>query len=177
MAKSIAFTIALFALVAVAAPVSQSHGQGLFARLQPTSPSDQPPVELLPPQPTRPNAPQFQQSAQQPLMVQKSYIVQKSAALCPAYCISYHNHRKLRKRCCGYCTPIKTIVAVPDPSRCGCAAEVCITIPSCCTGAPCVTSKVGLFGRGIVIYKWPTGQMVQVIFKKHTPHVMVHNFY
>lgn len=174
MAKSVAFTLALFALVAIAAP---SHAQGLLTHLQPASPGDQPRFELLPPQPTLPSSPQLQQPAQQPLMVQKSYIVQKSAALCPAYCVTYHNHRKLRRSCCGHCSPIQTIVAVPDPIRCGCVADVCLTIPSCCTSAPRVTSKVGLFGRGIVIYKWPTGQMVQVIFKKHTPQVMVHNFF
>lgn len=181
MTRSFSLMMSIVALLVVADSTSQTSAQGLFARLQPTSPSDQP-VELLPPQPTLPSSPRIQQPPviQQPYVqqpyIQKPLIVQKPAVYCPDYCVTYRSHRR-RRSCCGYCTPTQMIVPVADPVRCGCAAEVCITVPSCCTGAPHVTSKVGLFGRGIVIYKWPNGQMVQVIFKKHVPEVMVHTFY
>lgn len=177
MARSIVSTIAVAAFIAVFIPTLQASAQGRSVFLQQRSPSDQPPAELLPPQPTVPGSQRIQQAPQQPLMSQKGYIVQKSAVCCPAYCYRYHQHRKFRRSCCGYCTPTKMVLPVADPIRCGCTAEVCVTVPTCCTGSPHVISKVGLFGRGIVIYKWPNGQMVQVIFKKKVPEVLVHTFY
>jgi len=177
VARSLVPAIAVVTLFSVLAATAPSSAQDRAVFLQPASPSDQPPAELLPPQPTVPDSPRVQQAPQQPLMTQKSYIVQKPAAYCPAYCYSYHERRKFRRSCCGYCTPTKLVLPVADPIRCGCTAEVCVTVPSCCTGTPRVISKIGLFGRGIVIYKWPNGQMVQVIFKKKVPHVMVHTFY
>lgn len=154
---------------------SESSGDEFVVQLQPRSPSDQP-AELLPPAPSLQDSPAVEYPRYEPQIVQQPYTVQKLGAASPHYHVSYHHHGRLRRSCCGYCVPTKLVLAVQDPIRCGCVAEVCVSVPSCCQGVPYAHSKIGLLGRGIVIYKWPSGYMVEVIFKKMSPHVMVHSF-
>lgn len=160
-------------------PVAETGAQEFMIRFQPSSPSDLP-AELIPSTPSlqiepTPRYPgQKPYVVQQPYVVQKQYMVQKSSVVCPNYCVTYHHHGRFRRSCCGHCVPSKMILPVQDPIRCGCTAEICVTVPGCCQGMPYAHSKIGLLGRGIVTYKWPSGYMVEVIFKKMSPDVMVH---
>lgn len=100
----------------------------------------------------------------------------KSANLggdCYKPCISYKHHRGC-KVCCGCESPIKTVLVVNDPCCCDCPVEVPVCIPSCCTDKPCVSSRCGLFGRGIVDYSWDCGYRVRVVFTRHG--VVVHTY-
>ena len=147
-----------------------------------------PQFEVLPqpelPAPPRPSMrPDYFRAAPQPYQrsfSQKPYSFQKSYALpmvaCPKYCVTYHHHGKFHRSCCGCCKPVKVILPVPDPLRCGCKVDVCVTVPGCMKGYPKKSDKKGLLGRGIVFYDWPNGYTVKVVFKKHEPDVMVHTF-
>jgi len=90
----------------------------------------------------------------------------RGAKSCYQPCI-YYKHVGLRKVCCSCEPPIKVVVKACDPGCCGCAVEVPMCIPACCTDAPCVTSRCGLFGRGIVNYQWKCGFRAQVVFTRH----------
>jgi hypothetical protein len=41
---------------------------------------------------------------------------------------------------------------------------VCVPV---CNEAPCVTSRCGLFGRGIVSYTWSCGYRIDMVITKH----------
>jgi hypothetical protein len=85
---------------------------------------------------------------------------------CPKPCITYHHKRK-RKACYDPCAgTAQMVLAVKDPCCC-CTVEVPICVPVCCQDAPCVDSRCGLFGRGIVEYSWNCGYRVQIVFTKH----------
>jgi hypothetical protein len=85
---------------------------------------------------------------------------------CPAPCITYH-HRRHRKACYDPCQGMASMVlAVKDPCCC-CNVDVPVCVPACCTDVPCVNSRCGLFGRGIVEYSWDCGFRVQIVFNKH----------
>lgn len=174
MSQLRAIGVVALAIVAVFS-ASDSRADEFMVQLQPRSPSDQP-AELLPPAPSPENPPAVGYPSYDRSLVQPPYPVQKLGIASPHYRVTYHHHGLLRRSCCGYCVPTKLVLAVQDPIRCGCAAEVCVTVPSCCQGVPYAHSKIGLLGRGIVTYKWPSGYVVQVIFKKMSPHVMVHSF-
>ena len=91
-------------------------------------------------------------------------------------CIQYRHLFRWRKVCCGSCTaPIQTVLVVDNPARCGCTAAVPVCIPGCCTGEPCVKSRCGLFGRGIVTYEWCNGCRLTVTFN-HCGDVLVTYF-
>jgi hypothetical protein len=47
----------------------------------------------------------------------------------------------------------------------GCYYEIPLCVPSCCTGAPSVVHRRGLFGRGVVEYCWPCGFEAIVKFR------------
>ena len=81
-------------------------------------------------------------------------------------CIRYRHHRGCNT-CCECQPPLNVLLEVKDPGCCGCAVEVPVCIPSCCTGAPCVSSRCGLLGRGIVEYCWDCGYRVRVVFDRH----------
>lgn len=55
-----------------------------------------------------------------------------------------------------YCPPppIHATLPVCPPCRC-CNTTVEVCVPGCCTEAPCVSWRDGLFGRSIGIYTWP----------------------
>ncbi|MEM9185826.1 MAG: hypothetical protein AAGB00_04945 [Planctomycetota bacterium] len=70
-------------------------------------------------------------------------------------------------RCYG--GPMTQVLCVDNPADC-CqkffAVPVCV--PKCCVDEPtCVTSTVGLLGRGIVVYKWACGFEAVVTFRVH----------
>lgn len=81
-------------------------------------------------------------------------------------CIKYRHVHRWKKVCCGSGT-INTVLMVEDPCKCGCAIEVPVCIPACCTGEPCVKSRCGLLGCGVVTYEWCCGYKLTVKLKKH----------
>jgi hypothetical protein len=61
-------------------------------------------------------------------------------------------------------TPAALEIVNPADCRC-CCYEVEVCLPSCCTGAPISSSRVGLFQRGIVEYCWPCGWRARIVFR------------
>src|ERR1700680_5128987 len=83
---------------------------------------------------------------------------------CP--CIEYRHHG--RPICCCDCNApaeIKTVLMVKDPNCCDCCVTVPICLPGCCTDEPCVCSRCGILGRGIVRYDYSCGVRVTVTFR------------
>jgi hypothetical protein len=84
---------------------------------------------------------------------------------CP--CIEYRHHG--RPICCCDCNApaeIKMVLVVKDPqSCCGDCVAVPVCLPGCCTGEPCVSSRCGVLGRGIVRYDFSCGVRVTVTFR------------
>ena len=80
---------------------------------------------------------------------------------CYKPCISYF-YRGCRRVCCGCDPPVKVVLKVKDPCCC-CYVNVPVCLPACCKGKPCVTSRCGLFGRGIVHYSWACGFSIRVV--------------
>jgi hypothetical protein len=88
------------------------------------------------------------------------------APTCPTPCITYH-HRRIRKACYDPCAGMaEMVLAVKNPCSC-CTVEVPVCVPVCCVDVPCVDSRCGLFGRGIVEYSWECGFRVLVVINKH----------
>ncbi|MFV2067964.1 MAG: hypothetical protein ACC645_13405 [Pirellulales bacterium] len=95
---------------------------------------------------------------------------------CEKPCIIYRHHGRCRKVCCTSAPAIKTVLLVKNPADCReCYVEVPVCIPACCTQPPCVVSRCGLFGRGIVDYEYPCGFRIRVIFRR-SGDVVVHTF-
>ena len=64
------------------------------------------------------------------------------------------------------CTPppIEVKLFVDDPCDCCPGQEVCVCVPCCCTEAPCVSWRNGIFGRRVATYTWPCcGYSVDVV--------------
>lgn len=80
-------------------------------------------------------------------------------------CIEYRHVHRWKKACCGSGT-MNMVLTVEDPTKCGCAVEVPVCVPCCCTSEPCVKSRCGLLGRGVVTYEWCCGYKLTVTFKK-----------
>jgi len=145
-----------------------------------------PPTPDQPPQVPRTVAPQpsWQQGAQKPMLLhgpiviarsnsqQKALVYQKISPA-PAYRVTYHDHHRFQRPCCEL---TKMIIAIPDPLRPGCVAEICVTAPACVKGQPRVDDSAGFAGRGVVTLCWPNGHMVRVVFKKLAPHLLVHTY-
>jgi hypothetical protein len=72
----------------------------------------------------------------------------------------------MRKACYDVCAGTTTIVLTVKDACC-CAVEVPVCVPVCCTDAPCVDSRCGIFGRSIVEYSWNCGYRVQIVLTKH----------
>lgn len=95
---------------------------------------------------------------------------------CEKPCIVYRHHGRCRKACCTCDPPIQTVLLVKNPADCRCCyVEVPVCIPACCTQPPCVDSRCGLFGRGIVDYEYCCGFRIRVIFRR-CGDVVVHYF-
>jgi hypothetical protein len=45
-------------------------------------------------------------------------------------------------------------LCVDDPCDCCGPQEVCVCVPCCCTEAPCVSWRNGVFGRRVATYTW-----------------------
>jgi hypothetical protein len=87
------------------------------------------------------------------------------APCCYQPCITYH-YLGCKKRCCGCEPPVPVVLTVVDPCCC-CAIEVPVCLPARCVGCePCVTSRCGVLGRGIVEYKWDCGFRVRIVINK-----------
>ena len=70
-------------------------------------------------------------------------------------------------RCYG--EPIQQVLCVDNPADC-CKKlySVPVCVPSCCVDTPvCVSSSVGLLGRGKVIYRWKCGFEAMLTFRVH----------
>ncbi|HYO24548.1 MAG TPA: hypothetical protein VEQ85_06320 [Lacipirellulaceae bacterium] len=60
--------------------------------------------------------------------------------------------------------PIEVMLCVDDPCDCCPAQEVCVCVPCCCTEAPCVSWRDGMFGRRVATYSWECcGHSVEVV--------------
>lgn len=81
----------------------------------------------------------------------------------PAPCVKYDTNRSARRMYACNGSVSVTMVAC-NPAN-GCAYEIPLCIPACCTSAPTVSSRCGLFGRGIVEYCWPCGFSAEVKFR------------
>lgn len=94
-------------------------------------------------------------------------VVEPASICCaPQYCISYRPHHVRRSVCCDGCVePVQTILHVQDPCTC-CPIEVPVCVPGCCTDAPCVTTRRGLFGRTVTEYCWCCGFRVKIIMTR-----------
>lgn len=69
--------------------------------------------------------------------------------------------------CCCPPPPHEVTLCVQDPC-CGCPHQVCVCVPGCCTEAPTVCWRDGIFGRRVAEYTWPCcGYSVKVVITKH----------
>lgn len=102
---------------------------------------------------------------QQPLIVQKG-LIQKGAAYCPDYKISYHHHRGVLRRVKSCDPPVETVLAVPDPECESCLVQIPVCIPACCAAEqPKVSYKKGVLGRCHATFVWCCGYKVDVMFR------------
>jgi hypothetical protein len=190
------FLFAVFAVVAVCSPTLHAQqllpAQGSDADELLPAPQLTPPLVPSPPseldQP--PHVPptvaplQSYQGVQEPTRLlrpmviqrsdshQKAIVYQKISRL-PSYRVTYHDHHRLRRPCC----PLtKMTIAIPDPLRPDCVAEICVTAPACVKGHPYVAQSPAFLGRGAVTLGWPNGHRVRVVFKKLAPHLIVHTY-
>ncbi len=68
-------------------------------------------------------------------------------------------------RCYG--PPVNQTLCVENPANC-CLYAVHVCVPACCVGEPvCCGTRVGLLGRGYVVYQWPCGFEVEIAFRVH----------
>jgi hypothetical protein len=85
-------------------------------------------------------------------------------------CIDYR-HRG--KRFCG--PTAQTVLLVKDPTTC-CCVEIPVCLPVCCLDdCAKVSSRCGLFGRGIVRHDYCCGVSVVVTFKKNGDIVVTYH--
>lgn len=103
----------------------------------------EPPVEILPPIEAAPCLP--------------IHVVRESASL----------SAKRTYRCYG--APVHQVLCVDNPADCTeCLYAVNVCVPACCVGEPiCCDQRVGLLGRGYVVYRWPCGFEVEIAFRVH----------
>jgi hypothetical protein len=59
---------------------------------------------------------------------------------------------------------VDVIMVTQNPAD-KCFYEIPLCIPACCVGEPSVSSRYGLFGRGVVEYCWPCGFEAVVKFR------------
>ena len=76
--------------------------------------------------------------------------------------------------CCCAPPPIHTTLCVAPPCGCCCPQEVSVCIPGCCTEAPTISWRKGIFGRQIGLYTWPCcGHQVKVVVNRKCEIVKV----
>jgi hypothetical protein len=70
--------------------------------------------------------------------------------------------RRLKANCAP--PPIEVALCVDDPCDPCPPQQVCVCVPCCCTEAPCVSWRNGLFGRRVATYSWECcGHSVEVV--------------
>jgi hypothetical protein len=80
-------------------------------------------------------------------------------------CVQYR-HRGCPICCdCNAPPEVKTVLIVKNPQDCCCCVGVPVCLPGCCTGEPCVTSRCGVLGRGVVYYDYSCGVRVTITFR------------
>jgi len=178
--------LSLFAaavVVAVCSPALQAQQLLAVQTDAEELPSPQLTPPLVPP-PLTVAPPQLQQGVGRPMPLNRPMVIQRSDSHQKAivyqkisqllsYRVTYHDHHRLRRPCC----PLtKMTIAIPDPWRPGCVAEICVTAPACVKGHPHVAVSPGFLGRGVVTLGWPNGHRVRVVFKKLVPHLLVHTY-
>jgi hypothetical protein len=88
----------------------------------------------------------------------------EGATACCDPCIKYRHRRNRCFKCCSTGTT-SSVLRVKDPCSC-CYIDVPVCMPCCVTGAPCVNTRCGLFGRTIVEYSWDCGYRIEVTLTK-----------
>jgi hypothetical protein len=71
--------------------------------------------------------------------------------------------RDCGRDCCPPPPPLQVVLKVCHPCT-GCAYDVAVCIPACCTDAPCVSHHDTLIGAGKTVYRWSSGHTVVVRF-------------
>ncbi len=99
-----------------------------------------------------------------------------SAACCaPKYCISYRKHHAFRRVCCDSCVqPYTAMLSITDPCT-RCPVEVPVCVPGCCTDAPKVSCRRGLFGRTITEFMWCCGFRAKIVLTRRND-ITVHTY-
>jgi len=127
---------------------------------------------ILPPVMAAPTQPGVAMPAQPPEQPQPIAVDEGAVAPMPQSdasvvhtppCIKYDTNRHARRMyaCSG---SVELTMVVQNPADC-CLYEIPLCIPGCCTGEPVISSRCGLFGRGIVEYCWPCGFSAKVKFR------------
>lgn len=183
----IAFTLALFGVVGAAGSYAQSAPQSgrsilerfMAAQLAPTiaqpapTPAQpaptiaQPAPTLAQPAPTMapPAQPVIDEGVSAPgSLPSPDAIVGQGpqGAVRKAPPIKYDTDRDARRM---YASGSVNMIMVTENPADHCVYEIPLCIPACCIGEPTVTSRCGLFGRGIVEYCWPCGFEAIVKFR------------
>ena len=98
-------------------------------------------------------------------MIRKSLFAVVTSALIAGSCgLATTEAQARRLRVCAPPPPIEVTLCVDDPCDCCPAQEVCVCVPCCCTEAPCISWRNGLFGRRVATYTWACcGHSVDVV--------------
>lgn len=85
----------------------------------------------------------------------------------PIHVVRDHYSFSAKRMVRSYGPPIHQTLCVENPAN-GCLYAVHVCVPQCCVGpAVCCGKRVGLLGRSYVLYQWPCGYKVEVVFRKH----------
>ncbi len=160
--------VAALAVVALATATLN----GLYAQ-EPAPAGTQSVIVDTPAQPV-----ETQQVEPQPVVVQSASIAELAAttSCAPKYCIKYHKHRRLRRVCCDDCLqPYTAMLNVTDPCTC-IPVEVPVCVPGCCTDAPKMSCRRGLFGRTVTEFTWCCGYRVKIVLSSRRNEITVHTY-
>lgn len=127
------------------------------------TPATPPQVTLPNPLPAMPSPEPPQLHETMPPQNSPSAVVVSEPAVHPAPPIVTHASLSARRmyRCH---EEVSLVMATMDPVTC-CVYEIPLCVPACCTGAPTISSRSGLLGRGVVEYCWPCGFSAKVKFR------------
>jgi len=96
-------------------------------------------------------------------VLRKTILAALVAVAAGSISLAPHQAQARRMRACAP-PPIEVVLCVDDPCDCCAPQQVCVCVPCCCTEAPCVTWRDGIFGRRVATYTWPCcGYSVDVV--------------
>jgi hypothetical protein len=96
-------------------------------------------------------------------MIRKTLLAFVGAATVATLGLTANDALARRHKACAP-PPIEVTLCVDDPCDCCPPQTVCVCVPCCCTEAPCVSWRDGIFGRRVATYSWPCcGHSVDVV--------------